>query len=157
MNAVTRPRHSPAPGSAAPRLRCPGCPGCPGCLCRSRWPCACGCLNHPDLVAAPVGSSAAPAAPPRSLPDRARPSSRPRARGRRRGGRHRGRTARAAGRHAVPGAVIGALIALIIKPGARLAPGIEYASTFLLQCSVVLLDTQLSIEEAARVGVASLP
>ena len=58
---------------------------------------------------------------------------------------------------AVPGAVIGALIALTIKPGERLAPGIKYASTFLLQCSVVLLGTQLSIAEAARVGVASLP
>jgi uncharacterized integral membrane protein (TIGR00698 family) len=58
---------------------------------------------------------------------------------------------------AVPGAVIGAVIALVVKPGARLAPGIKYASTFLLQCSVVLLGTQLSIAEAARVGVASLP
>ncbi|HEX4088319.1 MAG TPA: putative sulfate exporter family transporter [Trebonia sp.] len=58
---------------------------------------------------------------------------------------------------AVPGAVIGAVIALAIKPGARLAPGIKVASTFLLQCSVVLLGTQLSIAEAARVGVASLP
>jgi uncharacterized integral membrane protein (TIGR00698 family) len=58
---------------------------------------------------------------------------------------------------AVPGAVIGAVIALAIKPGARLAPGIKYAGTFLLQCSVVLLGTQLSIAEAARVGLASLP
>jgi uncharacterized integral membrane protein (TIGR00698 family) len=58
---------------------------------------------------------------------------------------------------AVPGAVIGAVIALAVKPGARLSPGIKFASTFLLQCSVVLLGTQLSIAEAARVGVASLP
>jgi uncharacterized integral membrane protein (TIGR00698 family) len=58
---------------------------------------------------------------------------------------------------AVPGAVIGAVIALVIKPGARLAPGVTYASTVLLQCSVVLLGTQLSIAEAARVGLASLP
>jgi len=58
---------------------------------------------------------------------------------------------------AVPGAIIGAVIALVIKPGDRLAPGIKYASTFLLQCSVVLLGTQLSIAEAARVGVSSLP
>jgi uncharacterized integral membrane protein (TIGR00698 family) len=58
---------------------------------------------------------------------------------------------------AVPGAVIGAVIALVIKPGARLAPGLKYASSFVLQCSVVLLGTQLSIAEAARVGVASLP
>ncbi len=58
---------------------------------------------------------------------------------------------------AVPGAVIGAVIALVIKPGDRLAPGLKYASSFVLQCSVVLLGTQLSIAQAARVGVASLP
>ena len=58
---------------------------------------------------------------------------------------------------AVPGAVIGAIIALVIKPGARLAPGVKFSSTFLLQCSVVLLGTQLSIAQAARVGAASLP
>ena len=58
---------------------------------------------------------------------------------------------------AVPGAVIGAVIALVLKPGERYAAGVKYASTFLLQCSVVLLGTQLSIAEAARVGVASLP
>jgi len=58
---------------------------------------------------------------------------------------------------AVPGAVIGAVIALVLKPGARFAPGVKFAGTFLLQCSVVLLGTQLSIAEAARVGVSSLP
>jgi uncharacterized integral membrane protein (TIGR00698 family) len=58
---------------------------------------------------------------------------------------------------AVPGAVIGAVIALVIKPGDRLAPGLKYASSLVLQCSVVLLGTQLSIAQAARVGVASLP
>ena len=58
---------------------------------------------------------------------------------------------------AVPGAVIGAVIALTVKPGARLAPGLKCASSFVLQCSVVLLGAQLSIAEAARVGVSSLP
>jgi uncharacterized integral membrane protein (TIGR00698 family) len=58
---------------------------------------------------------------------------------------------------AVPGAVIGAVIAIAVKPGARLAPGLKWASTFVLQCSVVLLGAQLSIGEAARVGVSSLP
>ena len=58
---------------------------------------------------------------------------------------------------AVPGAVIGALIAIAVKPGARLAPGLKWASTFILQCSVVLLGAQLSVSEAARVGVSSLP
>jgi uncharacterized integral membrane protein (TIGR00698 family) len=58
---------------------------------------------------------------------------------------------------AVPGAVIGAVIAIVVKPGARIAPGVKWASTFVLQCSVVLLGAQLSIAEAARVGVSSLP
>ncbi len=58
---------------------------------------------------------------------------------------------------AVPGAVIGAVIAIVVKPGARFAPGVKWASTFVLQCSVVLLGAQLSITEAARVGVSSLP
>jgi uncharacterized integral membrane protein (TIGR00698 family) len=58
---------------------------------------------------------------------------------------------------AVPGAVIGAAIALAIRPGARLAPGLKWASTFVLQCSVVLLGAQISIGEAARAGVSSLP
>jgi uncharacterized membrane protein YadS len=58
---------------------------------------------------------------------------------------------------AVPGAVIGAVIAIVVKPGARLAPGLKWSSTFVLQCSVVLLGAQLSIGEAARVGVSSLP
>jgi uncharacterized integral membrane protein (TIGR00698 family) len=58
---------------------------------------------------------------------------------------------------AVPGAVIGAVIAIALRPGARLAPGLKFASSFLLQCSVVVLGTQLSVAEAARVGVSSLP
>jgi uncharacterized integral membrane protein (TIGR00698 family) len=58
---------------------------------------------------------------------------------------------------AVPGAVIGAVIAIAVKPGARFAPGVKWASTFVLQCSVVLLGAQLSIAEAARVGLSSLP
>jgi uncharacterized integral membrane protein (TIGR00698 family) len=58
---------------------------------------------------------------------------------------------------AVPGAVIGALIAIVRKPGARFAPGLKWASSFVLQCSVVVLGTQLSIGAAARAGLASLP
>ena len=58
---------------------------------------------------------------------------------------------------AVPGAIIGTVIAIVVKPGARFAPGVKWASTFVLQCSVVLLGAQLSIAEAARVGVSSLP
>jgi uncharacterized membrane protein YadS len=58
---------------------------------------------------------------------------------------------------AVPGALIGIVIAIVVKPGARFAAGVKWASTFILQCSVVLLGAQLSIVEAARVGVSSLP
>jgi uncharacterized membrane protein YadS len=58
---------------------------------------------------------------------------------------------------AVPGALIGIVIAIVVKPGARFAAGVKWASTFILQCSVVLLGAQLSIAEAARVGVSSLP
>jgi uncharacterized integral membrane protein (TIGR00698 family) len=58
---------------------------------------------------------------------------------------------------AVPGAVIGSVIAIVVKPGTRFGPGVKWASTFVLQCSVVLLGAQLSIAEAARVGVSSLP
>jgi len=54
-------------------------------------------------------------------------------------------------------AVIGAVIAIVVRPGARFAAGVKWASTFVLQCSVVLLGAQLSIAEAARVGVSSLP
>jgi uncharacterized integral membrane protein (TIGR00698 family) len=64
---------------------------------------------------------------------------------------------------AVPGAVLGAVIAIVVKPRrhqtARLSltPGLSWASSTLLQCSVVLLGTQLSVAEAARVGLSSLP
>jgi uncharacterized integral membrane protein (TIGR00698 family) len=40
---------------------------------------------------------------------------------------------------------------------ACLAPGLKVASSRLLQCSVVLLGAQLSLSEAARVGLSSLP
>ena len=112
----------------------------------------------PAVTAARVGSATASPAPARSLPDRARAILPGLALA-----VAVAAVATVVGQHvplvgsAVPGAVIGAIIALIIKPGTRLAPGIKYASTFLLQCSVVLLGTQLSIAEAARVGVASLP
>jgi uncharacterized integral membrane protein (TIGR00698 family) len=142
MNAVTHPPTAAVPAASA------------------AW-------TTPTIPAAPVtpAAPAAPAAPAipaapaaRSFPDRAR-------------GVLPGlalavavaSVATVVGQHvplvgsAVPGAIIGAVIALVVKPGARLAPGIKCASTFLLQCSVVLLGTQLSIAEAARVGVASLP
>jgi uncharacterized integral membrane protein (TIGR00698 family) len=58
---------------------------------------------------------------------------------------------------AVPGIIIGVIVGFVIKPGARLKPGITFASKFVLQLSVVLLGTQLSIAEVAQVGLQSLP
>ena len=130
MNVVTAPAHRPRPG----RPRCfPGPP-----------------VASPAAVTSP--------APARSFPDKARAVLPGLALA-----VAVAAVATVVGQHvplvgsAVPGAVIGAVIALVLKPGERFAPGVKYASTFLLQCSVVLLGTQLSIAEAARVGVASLP
>jgi uncharacterized integral membrane protein (TIGR00698 family) len=58
---------------------------------------------------------------------------------------------------AVPGAVLGAVLAIVFRPGKRFAAGLRWASSFVLQCSVVILGTQLSIDAAARAGLASLP
>lgn len=58
---------------------------------------------------------------------------------------------------AVPGVVIGVVVGGLIRPGARLALGIAFASKFVLQLSVVILGTQLSLAEVARVGLSSLP
>ena len=114
-------------------------------------------VTHPRTAVAPPAPAASPA-PARSLPDQARAILPGLALA-----VAVAAVATVVGQHvplvgsAVPGAVIGAVIALALKPGERFAPGVKYASTFLLQCSVVLLGTQLSIAEAARVGVASLP
>jgi len=58
---------------------------------------------------------------------------------------------------AVPAIVIGVGIALVRRPAARLMPGIEYSSKFLLQCAVVLLGAQLSLSSIFQVGLESLP
>lgn len=58
---------------------------------------------------------------------------------------------------AVPGIVIGVVLGTLVTPGARLKPGIAFASKFVLQLSVVFLGTQLSIGEVGRVGLSSLP
>lgn len=57
----------------------------------------------------------------------------------------------------VIGIVIGVLVAAVCKPGARLRPGIGTASKFLLQVSVVVLGSQLSLAQIVRVGIGSLP
>ncbi|MBN9190582.1 MAG: putative sulfate exporter family transporter [Microbacterium sp.] len=58
---------------------------------------------------------------------------------------------------AVPGVVLGVVLGALIKPGPRLKPGIAFASKFVLQLSVVILGIQLSLAEAAKVGLQSLP
>lgn len=58
---------------------------------------------------------------------------------------------------AVPGVLLGVLIRLVARPGRRVQPGIALAGRGVLQLSIVLLGTQLSIAEVARVGLSSLP
>jgi uncharacterized integral membrane protein (TIGR00698 family) len=58
---------------------------------------------------------------------------------------------------AMPGAVLGALIAVTRKSAGSLAPGLKFAGSRLLQVAVVLLGAQLSVAEAARAGLSSLP
>ncbi len=57
----------------------------------------------------------------------------------------------------VIGIVIGVVLAVVIRPGARLKPGIGTASKTVLQLSVVILGSQLSLTQVVRVGVSSLP
>lgn len=57
----------------------------------------------------------------------------------------------------VAGIVIGVLLASVRRPGTALGPGISFSSRFVLQLSVVVLGSQLSLAEIARVGVESLP
>jgi uncharacterized integral membrane protein (TIGR00698 family) len=53
--------------------------------------------------------------------------------------------------------VIGAIIATVRMPGPALRPGITFASKQLLQWSIVLLGTHLSLNEIAQGGEQSLP
>ncbi len=53
--------------------------------------------------------------------------------------------------------VIGVALATLIKPGDRLRPGINTAGKFILQLSVVVLGSQLSLAQIAQVGLESLP
>lgn len=53
--------------------------------------------------------------------------------------------------------VIGVALAALIKPGNRLRPGITTAGKLILQLSVVVLGSQLSLAQIAQVGLESLP
>jgi uncharacterized integral membrane protein (TIGR00698 family) len=57
----------------------------------------------------------------------------------------------------VIGIVIGVLGRLVFGIGRGLTPGIERAKGFVLQAAVVVLGSQLSLGEVAKVGVGSLP
>jgi uncharacterized integral membrane protein (TIGR00698 family) len=51
----------------------------------------------------------------------------------------------------------GAILAAFIRPGDRLRPGLAVAGTKVLQASVIVLGTGLSLSRIAHVGAASLP
>jgi uncharacterized integral membrane protein (TIGR00698 family) len=53
--------------------------------------------------------------------------------------------------------VIGVTIAAVRKPGARFRPGIVTASRLILQISIVMLGSQLSLGQVVHVGFTSLP
>jgi uncharacterized integral membrane protein (TIGR00698 family) len=57
----------------------------------------------------------------------------------------------------VTGIVIGITLATLVKPGARLRPGIAVASKKILQASVVVLGSQLTLTQVVLVGLGSLP
>ncbi|PKI91535.1 putative sulfate exporter family transporter [Actinomycetales bacterium SN12] len=58
---------------------------------------------------------------------------------------------------AIPAVLIGVLLAVLRRPSGRLMPGVKLASSFVLQCAVVLLGAGLSIDSVLRVGARSLP
>ncbi|HUX71315.1 MAG TPA: putative sulfate exporter family transporter [Cellulomonadaceae bacterium] len=57
----------------------------------------------------------------------------------------------------VAGIVIGVVVAALVTPGARWRPGITTASKTVLQASVVVLGSQLSLMQIVHVGLSSLP
>ncbi len=57
----------------------------------------------------------------------------------------------------VAGIVIGVAVAALVTPSARWRPGITTASKTVLQASVVVLGSQLSLMQIVHVGLSSLP
>jgi uncharacterized integral membrane protein (TIGR00698 family) len=53
--------------------------------------------------------------------------------------------------------VLGLAVAIIHPPGDTIRPGLQFVSKRILQFSVVLIGTGLSIDEIATIGTASLP
>ncbi|NUH35748.1 putative sulfate exporter family transporter [Streptomyces samsunensis] len=57
----------------------------------------------------------------------------------------------------VTGILLGVLLAAVVRPGARLLPGIGFASKRVLPVSVVVLGSQLSLGQLVQVGTDSIP
>lgn len=57
----------------------------------------------------------------------------------------------------VSGIIIGVVLARFVKPGERVQPGMKFSSKFVLQLSVVVLGSQLSLAQIGEVGLESLP
>lgn len=57
----------------------------------------------------------------------------------------------------VAGVILGVVVAAVRQPGQRWRPGLRTASRPVLQLSIVLLGSQLSLAQVATVGVQSLP
>ena len=57
----------------------------------------------------------------------------------------------------VAGIAIGVAVAVLLKPGKLFGAGLRTAGTSVLQLSVVVLGSQLSLSQIARVGLESLP
>lgn len=55
------------------------------------------------------------------------------------------------------GIAAGAVLAAFVRPGDRLRPGLTVAGRTVLQASIVVLGTGLSLSRIARVGASSLP
>jgi uncharacterized integral membrane protein (TIGR00698 family) len=53
--------------------------------------------------------------------------------------------------------VLGLLVGALVRPGARLRPGLAVASRPVLQIAIVLLGATLSLQQVATVGLGSLP
>lgn len=58
---------------------------------------------------------------------------------------------------AVPAILLGVCLAPLVRRFARATPGITFSSKFVLQLSVVILGSQLSLGAIAEVGLESLP
>lgn len=55
------------------------------------------------------------------------------------------------------GILLGIVLATVLRPGARLRPGLGVAAKPVLQLSIVLLGATLSLQQVATVGLGSLP